>query len=190
MRSDDGRDVVQKYLDDDERLEWVGRPVQGIRFRGVDAFLVPFSLAWVSIPAFIVYKLVTDSSGNQDPDGPVITLMAIAFLVIGLYLFAGRFVVNAVQRSGTTYGVTNRRILIVSEGRNKNVQSIEIESLKQMRFTESSGGLGSIDFGLASKGGGLAKSGWPGFSKARQPCFDRIEDGRRVYNLIRERALQ
>lgn len=87
-----------------ERVPWRGRPRGGLRLRPLDALLIPFSLLWVSIPLF------TMMSGAA-AGGGIVALVPVAFVAIGLYFLAGRFVWNALVRRGTRYALTDRRVV-------------------------------------------------------------------------------
>lgn len=39
-------EVVRDELEAGERLIWSGQPLQGLRFRSSDVFVIPFSLMW------------------------------------------------------------------------------------------------------------------------------------------------
>ena len=95
------------FLQGGERLVWSGRPDPAKHFTVADLFLVPFSLFWTGLPlsSFI------GELGDGGSVGSVLPLLP--FVVIGLYLTAGRFVWKAYRKRRTVYGVTDRRVLTV-----------------------------------------------------------------------------
>ncbi len=116
---------LRKELERGERLLWSGMPRQGFRFRPGDLFVVPFR--------------------NK---GPTIAIIwGLPFVLIGIYLIIGRFFLDSYLRSGTFYGVTNRRVVIVNGIWTRETKSIDLQRLSEVSLTERPDGSGSIYFG-------------------------------------------
>ncbi len=177
----DAERVVQSELDSGERLLWAGRPIQGIKFRGTDVFMIPFSLLWGGFAIF--WEVSVISSGAPF----FFSLFGVPFVVVGLYIIFGRFFVEAKQRQNTFYGLSNQRIIIASGVLRKKVKSLNLRTLTDITLSESASGSGSISFGnsypFASMFGGIA---WPGMEQYLGPRFDLIEKAKTVYQQIRE----
>src|SRR5262245_20169707 len=125
--------VVSKELAPGERLVWAGRPRRGFRLTALDAFLIPFSLAWCG---FVVYfERAALRSGSA-----AMVIFGLPFVAVGLFLLVGRFVLDALRRAKTFYGVTNQRALIVSGMFGKCVQSFGARTLGQLSFSERKDG--------------------------------------------------
>jgi hypothetical protein len=130
--------IIRQRLEPQERVLWWGRPKGGIRFRMIDLFLVPFSLVWGGFAIFWEFLAISK-------DGPFFfALFGIPFVIIGLYLIAGRFFVDAWRRARTYYAVTQKRILILSR---TSLKSLELRQLSEMGLKESRDGSGSLTFG-------------------------------------------
>lgn len=171
---------LRAQLGHDEHLLWSGRPPQGIRFQRADVLTVPFSLMWGGFAFFWEWMALRS-------DGPLfMKLWGIPFVLVGLYMIAGRFFWDAYQRTKTSYGLTDQRILIVQQGRSAKAKSLGLATLGEMTLTTTSDGTGSIQFGTntlpwsASWGGG----GWPGTQGP--PAFESIPDAKRVQDMIRQ----
>lgn len=123
-----------------ERLLWSGQPAQGIRLRVADALLIPFSLLW---GGFAIYWEVSVLS--MEAPG-FFALWGIPFVLVGLYIIFGRFLTDAAVRKRTYYGLTNRRILIVSGLFSRTVRSLELRTLPEINLRDG-GATGTITFG-------------------------------------------
>jgi len=172
---------LTRELGPGERLLWSGQPRTGIRLTAGDAFHIPFSLFWAGFVCFWEYSVIQHG-------GPVFFLLwGIPFVVMGLYLIAGRFFVDAYRRRRTFYGLTDSRILIASGFFTRAVTGLDLGKLAQLEIRERSDGSGTISFGpyIGSMPEWMAGS-WPGAGKQLPPRFEMIESARTVYNCIRE----
>ena len=171
--------VISKELASGERLLWSGRPQQGVVFRRTDLFLVPFSLLWCGFAVFWEATVLTSKA-------PLLfRLWGIPFVLVGLYMVFGRFVVEASQRGKTVYGLTDQNVIIVSGLRTRNVKRLNLRTLSDVSLEERTERRGTITFGptppsYAWFGGGS----WPGMGRTTVPSFDLIENARVVYDLI------
>jgi Bacterial PH domain len=108
----------------------------------------------------------------------------VPFVLIGLYLIAGRFFADAQLRSKTYYGLTTERVVIVGGLFSRTTKSLQLRTLSDVSLSESSGGLGTITFGpVAPWWAGSA--GWPSYRRQLSPSFDSIAAARDVYEKIR-----
>jgi hypothetical protein len=177
---------MQEVVSGDERLLWVGKPVGGIRFLPGDLLMIPFSLMWGGFAFFWEYMVLTSGAPF------FMALWGVPFVLVGAYMIAGRFVLDAFSRSRTFYGVTDRRAIIVKTWPSRNVQSILLSTLTELDLKGGSGGSegrGTITFGSAPFGsaftGAFSVSGWPGTTRYAAPSFVLVPEARHVYDLIR-----
>jgi hypothetical protein len=175
------RRELDREMGHGEKVLWSGRPVQGIRLQKGDAVGIPFSLFWGGFAMFWV------ASAYRSGAPWFFVLFGVPFVLIGLYLIAGRFFYDAWQRARIYYGVSSKRVLIVHGAKSRRVTSLDLESLGEVTFTENANGGGSLQFGRDSVyGANLVGTGWPGTRGHLAPRFDLAEDARRVYDLIRK----
>jgi len=190
-------EVIRTHLEGGERLLWSGRPVQGVRLRSQDVFLIPFSLLWGGFAIFweiMALGIFSKTGGGENPPsiiGIVFPLFGLPFVLVGLYLMIGRFFVDARQRARTFYGVTDQRLLIVSGLFSRKVKSLNLRTLSDLSMTQKGDGSGSITFGptlpfAAFFGGGA----WPGAGSYSAPSFDLVPDVAEVYRIIRDAQKQ
>lgn len=99
--------ALAPHLRPGETLLWAGRPDPAKHVGPIDAFLIPFSLLWGGFAIFWEVSVL-----REDAPLPFV-LFGLAFVLIGLYFIAGRFVVKAIRKRHTTYGLTRDRALVV-----------------------------------------------------------------------------
>lgn len=91
---------MDKELRSDERVIWKGRPATGIRLRGSDAFMIPFSLLWCGFAIFWEVSALTIAPSDKAV-GFIFPLFGIPFVLAGLYFVFGRFIFDAKSREKT-----------------------------------------------------------------------------------------
>jgi hypothetical protein len=151
-------------------------------FRVQDIFFVPFTILWCGFAIF------WEASVTASRNVPVFfVLWGAAFVGMGLYVVFGRFIVDAMSRARTMYGVTDRRILIVSGITHRRIQSLPLQGLSEIELQEQRDGRGTITFWRQGAFGGMGRgwSLWPGTSRYAPPAFEKIDGARQVYDLIR-----
>ena len=102
---------LMPHLRPGEQVLWAGGPDPAVVFASSDVFLVPFSLLWGGFAIFW-------EAGVLSTGGPVFfALWGVPFVLVGLYMIAGRFVVKRRRKRRTIYGVTDQRVLTLTDGR-------------------------------------------------------------------------
>jgi hypothetical protein len=177
---DEPQSQVEAELQQGEQLLWSGQPKQGVRLRGHDAFLIPFSLLWCGFVVFWETMVLTIE------DAPLFAVLwGIPFVVAGLYFVFGRFLIDAKMRRRTYYGVTDERGIIVSGLFSRKVKSVSLRALSDISLTVKGDGSGTITFGpVHPMAAWFAGVWWPGMGQYQAPTFDMIEDVREVHDLI------
>lgn len=171
--------LLQAELGPGEAVLWFGQPAQGVVLRASDAFVVPFTVLWCG---FAIFWTVGASRASG-----VFGLFGLPFVCLGIYITVGRFFADAATRARTIYAVTNRRLIVMRTGRRRSCQSTDFRGLGSLGIKEQSKGRATITFGQGSAFplGMTIPAGWPMASQMQGPRFDSIDDGQRVYELIR-----
>lgn len=168
---------LERHLEPDETLLWAGKPRQGILLRASDIVLVPFSIFW---GGFVIFWTVTASKA-----GGLFGLFGVPFVLFGLYLTVGRFLVDAKLRSNTFYGLTDRRVVIISGWNARTTTSLSLKTLHEVSVTERPDRSGTIFFGrpqpYAAWQSGMS---WPGAGQTQTPSFDMVPDAKRIHDRI------
>lgn len=168
---------LRREIDVQERLLWSGYPRQGMMLRAQDAFLVPFSLLWGGFAFFWEYSALHS-------EAPLLfKLWGIPFVLAGIWFIAGRFFTDSLTRARTVYGVTSRRVLIISGLIRRQTRSLELLGLSEINISEKPDGSGTIIFGPNPFG--PVPRGWPGAGQYASPAFEGIPGARDVLQTIR-----
>ena len=182
MDSPPSPSLFSSYLLPGERILWTGQPKQGFAFRSLDIFLIPFSLLWTGmVISFFVAVWQEPAAG---PPG----LILILFLVIGIYFTIGRFIHDAALRKATSYAVSDQRLLFRRWSR---FASLDIARLPKLELHEHGDLTGTIGFESGPSFFNYGRAGGFDFwipSVLLTSQFFRIENPRKVYQLIRDNA--
>lgn len=168
----------------DERVVWRGRPDARIRFRPIDALLVPFSFLWGGFAIF--WNVSVWMAG-----APVtFSFFGLPFLFIGLYIIAGRFWLDRKVLEGTRYFVTDKRVLI-QRNFPASLKSLQLERLPTLDLRQRQDGSGTIRFGNSANwflwGSGIGIGIW---QRSLDPALQFVEIPKvlQVYELIQREA--
>ena len=172
---------IERELSSGERLLWSGQPRGGIRLRGSDVFVIPFSILWCRFAIFWESMVVRQGA-------PAFMMFwGIPFILVGLYFVFGRFFVDALSRAKTFYGVTNERVIIITGLFSREVKSLNLRTLTDVSLSERNDGSGTIFFGTVYPMGRWMPAGsWPGAGRYAPPAFDMVDQAKRVYETIRQ----
>jgi len=176
----DAEQAIARELGPGERLLWTGKPRGGLAWRSSDSYVVPFSLVWATI--------ATQGARNAfRHDAPWFVLLVVSgFLVLGAYLVFGRFVVDALQRRHTQYGLTDKRAIIVSGVFRQNVNSVDLAIVTDLTLSIRADGSGTISFDPSTYVRWWSPGGWwPSAPTGAAPAFEMIERAREVHQRIR-----
>jgi hypothetical protein len=176
-------DALASVLDSDEQVVWQGRPRRGLV--PVNTGTMIFSFVWCAFACFwetTVLYLYLKGGAKRPP--VFFVLWGIPFVLVGLYMVAGRFLVDAWNRGRTFYVLTNRRALIIRGRQGRSLTSLELTGLREVRFTEHRDGTGTIMMNPPEQGQKTAS--WPASSDTPAcPAFEHISDARQVFRLLR-----
>ena len=171
--------IVEPYLLQGERILWSGRPSQGLRLAAPDGFLIPFSLFWGGFAIFWNFGV-----WSIPGPGPIaFKLFGLPFLVVGLYLIAGRFVLDAWVRQRTVYALTDRRAIVVKRLFSEQMLTASIDH--SVRLSRRSGGSGDLEFGFRQTSPFSGSQSWSMWTPALESRvrFLGIPDAVVVYQL-------
>jgi hypothetical protein len=99
----DHRALAMRDLQPGEQLRWSGASDPSVLVTPRDGFLIPFSLLWCGFAIFWETNAVTTGAPA------FFVIFGAVFVIIGLHLVFGRFLVKRHRKRTTAYAVTDRR---------------------------------------------------------------------------------
>jgi len=183
---------LQSELLAGERLLWTGQPDPRVIFERVDIFLVPFSLLWGGFALVWeagVLGLGVFGEGHGSAVPWFFVLWGIPFVLVGLYFIAGRFFYKAWRKRRTYYALTNKRALVLVEGRGRMLRACFLSAVPTINKSVRSSGVGTITFGNTSWASMYNNSGMDFFGAMgalgadSTVRFNDVRDADRVYGL-------
>ena len=175
-----------------ERLLWTGQPDPRVIFERVDIFLVPFSLLWGGFALVWeagVLGLGVFGEGHRSAVPWFFVLWGIPFVLVGLYFIAGRFFYKAWRKRRTYYALTNKRALVLVEGRGRTLRACFLSAVPTINKSVRSSGVGTITFGNTSWASMYDNTGMDFFGAMgalgadSTVRFNDVRDADRVYGL-------
>jgi len=179
MNDDFPEERIARELTSGEKLLWSGRPGHGLVLRPTDILVIPFSLLWCGFAVFWEASVLR-------LDAPwFFKLFGIPFVLVGLYMVFGRFIVDVYERSRTRYGVTSSRVILISGLLHESVRSLPLRSVSEISLSERSDGTGNVVFGNSYGPAQFMIPVWGMSQRYQPPTFERIPGARAVHDLIR-----
>jgi hypothetical protein len=166
-----------------ERILWQGHSLQHRLLRRADAVLVPFSILWCGFAVFWEVSVLRHAAAPV-----LLQLFGIPFVLVGLYVVFGRFVVRAIITRRTRYVLTDRRVVVVGGLSGARTTSAYLNSLPPPVCTEGADGSGSLAFGEFPGIGEIfnSRNGWRAWASepSATPVLRDIPEVRRVRDLV------
>jgi hypothetical protein len=181
--------LFQNDLMDNEKIHWTGQPDPSIIFSGSDIFMIPFSLLWGGFALFWEGSVLgwIPYAGQRANHAPLFfALWSLPFVGMGLYMIFGRFFFKVWLKKRTYYAITNKRVLIITQGFRRQVQAVFFSQIPVINKSVRGDGTGSLVFGNAGFGTNYANTGMDflgsRYNRASPGFFD-IHDADMVYQM-------
>jgi hypothetical protein len=129
-----------------ENMVWSGTPVRHRILRAPDILLIPFSLVWGGFAVFWEAGAIMHFSDAGLP------LVGVPFVLGGLFLIFGRFVVRSIASRRARYLVTDRRVVVTGGVTGRAVGWAYLAYLPPPVVKERADGSGDLAFGTFSPG--------------------------------------
>lgn len=162
----------EERLGRDERLLWTGAPEPGFKFKLVDVPAVAFGLLFAGIGGMIALENL--------PFG-----FLIPHFWVGLYVAFGRFVVDRIVRSSTSYAVTDQRAIVVRTWPTRKTTSLPLALLSKIELTEHRDGSGTIRLHSHQDEDLPKRPPFGSFSPRQGPAFEYVVRPHEVMALLR-----
>lgn len=132
--------ALQPYVNTDEHLLWSAEAKKGIDFESKDFYSMLIAIVWCL--GVIAWVIIGFSMG-----APLWFTASIGIpgVVTGFFLLYGRFMIDAIKRKNTIYGLTENNIIIQSGLFKQRVTLINISSISSIVLrNEKKDGSGTI----------------------------------------------
>ena len=167
--------VISSALAPGEQLLWSGQPRSGLRLQASDAVVIPFSAMWAGFAFFWEYEVVNGGAPF------FFELWGVPFVAVGIYMLVGRFFYDSFLRANTYYGLTDQRVIIVTNLFGNRETALPLRLMNNIDLAVSGDRSGTITFGTPLPG--LA-SMFGRANRAAPPALTMIEDVKDVYDKI------
>ncbi|HCS21460.1 MAG TPA: hypothetical protein DIW47_13025 [Bacteroidetes bacterium] len=135
----EAKQLFTDQLSGKEQILWASRPIQGLRLRNSDKYMIPFSLLWCA--TVVIWEWFTLSMGEL---GKTMAWFGVPFMLIGLYLLIGRFFMDAFIRRNTFYALSSKKILVKTGRWNSSIDQFPLKSIKRITVEQGKGGSGTL----------------------------------------------
>ena len=175
------QEILQPFLEKEEKILWIGLPKQGILFSWVDIFLIPFSILWGGFSFFWEWMALQGLMEGEEAFAFIFPIVGIPFVMVGLQLMIGRFFSDKRRRKNTIYALTNQRVLFKYK---EELSYYKLEDLRDIRVSEKKDGSGSVFFvDTYSTQPIFENTTWPS-RKKQLVSFDQIQGVQEVHEQI------
>jgi hypothetical protein len=193
-------DIIRGVIHPGEKVLWSGMPEKSRIFSTEDLFYIPFSLIWLALALTWEAGVFKIFYSSHDSVRLLMLAFGAVFIIIGIYLLAGRIIYRFYLNRNTYYAVLDKRVVIVKDVIFKNVFSIEIQNIGGLKKRLYPSGTGDVVFGndrhivnsyqnyIYNPATGVNQ---PYFTNSirtiKAPGFYGIRDAEKVYEIIKER---
>ncbi len=183
-------ELFREDLIKDEKILWDGQPETSVLFTNMDVFLIPFSLLWGGFAIFWELGVLFMKTESGEGAPIVFALFGIPFVLIGLYFIFGRFIYKNWKKRKTYYAITNKRVLVLTKSRSRDLQAAYINTIPSINKSVRSSSIGTVKFGASSFFSSMyANTGMDFFGSfygQDVPTFYDIKDANKVYEMVNE----
>ncbi len=146
---------IKDYVLGDEKLLWRGKPVKNIKLLPGEKFniffgviLTVFAIAWMAL----AFNLVSQTD-NVFSLAKIFPAFGVPFLLVGFYFSLVIPIRIVITRKNIEYALTNKRVLILYNGKKQVLNSYNYTEIKNVNFGCDEQGVGFVTFtGLNSNG--------------------------------------
>lgn len=137
--------LLQRELEPDEEVAWRGQPRPRL-FVGQDApqVLFGFMVLISALVLLVVGARLTNFPGQGlSASFPISSLLGVAFLLGGVVVLGTTFL-GGMRLRRTAYAITDRRVILLEDGRKRIVRSFTPSQFDEIQRTEHADGTGDL----------------------------------------------
>lgn len=140
---------IKEYILLDEALLWTGKPTKEIKLLPAEKFNMLFGIIWTIFSLFwITMATIGAMSASEDSltISLVFPLFGIPFLIVGIYFIFIAPIRGRNRRKNMEYALTNKRILILYQGKNTILQAFKYSEIQNINFASDADDVGCVTF--------------------------------------------
>jgi hypothetical protein len=142
LATTDDLTAIQEQLTPDEKLLWIGKPNPKRLFTWMDLPMTVGGTFFLLGTAWMMHEALRGPIGMA----VFMSLMLSIFLLYGVFLTFGRFFVQSYVVKGTTYALTDQRVVITQRWRSLKSLSIHLSAITKISKTCRADGEGTLVF--------------------------------------------
>lgn len=136
--------LLQRELEPDEEVAWRGQPRPRL-FVGQALASFLFGIPWTAFALFWTASAAGFTLPSERGLFTLFPLFGVPFILVGLGMLSAPFV-GWYRLRHTAYAITDRRVILIEDGRKLTVRSFTPEQLDEIQRTEHAGGTGDVAF--------------------------------------------
>ena len=178
MKNENLEYLFTSLIDSGEKILWTDQPRQGLFFTTQDFFLLPFSMFGCGMAYFLIITPTIIKASNA------ISIFGYFLMLISLYFFLFRFLVDSYHRTKTYYCLTDKKIIIKIGSNSKIIEYKNTSVIKLDANIDASGSLWFEEQSTVQLLLGNSLNGLPFYKHPKAILF--IDNVKSIYSKILE----
>ncbi len=187
MQELDYSEELYNILNDGEDVLWEGKPrrlpyiLSGWQLSVPGAFFFGFACLWT----WMATGPLREGARFEGPRAFAVLfpLFGVPFVLVGLHMFLGHYILKAAQWKSVHYIITSERVIIMKGLSGTSVTTVPLGEIDSLSLHKGAGDVGSILL-LTSESAPVASARRQSRSGSRTPTLIGVQDAEEVYRIL------